>query len=198
MATSRLLYAHRMFLRENEEGRRIAPHLSRGQCLLDLGAGTGFMARWLKQAAGVEPTLCDLVDYHNRDRSLPFILQTDPARVPVPDGSFDVVLLMFVFHHIERWADQEALLDEAVRIARHRIVIAEDTPGSRVDRAFNVAWDWLLNWRHGVPKPFTFRAVDGWMELFTTRDLSVAHAETYRPVWPTLATYPHTLFVLDR
>src|SRR4051794_14274467 len=67
-----------MFLREDEEGNHIAPHLEAGQTLLDLGAGTGFMARWLKRQTGVRPTLTDVVDYHNRDRSLPFIKQDDP------------------------------------------------------------------------------------------------------------------------
>ena len=186
-----------MFLRENEEGRRIAPHLEAGQTMLDLGAGTGFMARWLQAKTGVRPALCDLVDYSNRDRSLPFIHQTDPGHVPVEDGSFDVVLMMFVFHHIARWEDQERLLDEAMRIARHRIVIAEDTPTSRLDRVCNVFWDRVLNLRHGVPTPFTFRSVDGWIELFKARSLSIAHVEIYRPWWPTLGTYHHCLFVLD-
>jgi ubiquinone/menaquinone biosynthesis C-methylase UbiE len=187
-----------MFLRENEEGRRIAPHLRPGQSLLDLGAGTGFMARWLRRQTGVRPTLCDLVDYGNRDRSMPFIHQSDPSRVPVEDGSFDVVLLMFVFHHIERWEDQELLLDEAVRIAARRVIVAEDTPTSRVDRVFNVAWDWILNLRHGVPTPFTFRSTEEWLGLFRARGLGITHVETYRPVWPTLGTYHHSLFVLDR
>ena len=105
---------------------------------------------------------------------------------------------MFVFHHMERWDEQERLLDEAVRIARHRVIIAEDTPTSRIDRALNVAWDWLLNLRHGVPTPFMFRSVEEWIELFKARDLSITHAETYRPLWPTLWTYHHTVFVLDR
>jgi len=38
-----------VFLRENEEGRRIAPPLEPGQTMLDLGAGTGFMAKWLQR-----------------------------------------------------------------------------------------------------------------------------------------------------
>jgi len=187
-----------VFLRENEEGRRIAPHLRSGQTMLDLGAGTGFMARWLRDRTGVRPTLCDLVDYANRDRSMPFIHQRDPGRVPVADGAFDVVLMMFVFHHIPRWDDQERLLDEAIRITAGRVIVAEDTPTSRLDRAFNVAWDWLLNLRHGVPTPFTFRSAGGWLELFRARELRIAHVETYRPIWPTLGTYHHTLFVLDR
>jgi len=187
-----------MFLRESEEGRRIAPHLEAGQTLLDLGAGTGFMARWLQERKGIRVTLADLVDYHNRDQRLPFIELSDPLHVPVADGSFDVVMLMFVFHHMDRYEDQEVLLDEALRIARHRVVIAEDTPTSRVDQAFNVGWDWLLNVRHGVPTPFTFRSVAGWTDLFKERSLSIAHAETYRPMWPTLKTYHHSVFVLDR
>ncbi len=187
-----------MFLRENEEGRRIAPYLRAGQTMLDLGAGTGFMARWLKSRVGVRPTLCDLVDYGNRDRRLPFLRQSDPNHVPTEDGSFDVVLMMFVLHHISRWDEQERLVDEALRIARQRVIVTEDTPGSRRERAINAGWDWLLNIRHGVPTPFTFRSARDWLKVFEARDVSVRHVETYRPVWPTLGTYRHTLFVLDR
>lgn len=186
-----------MFLRENEEGEKIVPHLAAGQSLLDLGAGTGFMARWLAKEAGVEPTLSDLVEYHNRDMSMPFIKQDDPFHVPVEDDSYDVVLLMFVFHHIEPYDDQLRLLDEAMRVARKRIIITEDTPGSGVDRIANTFWDWALNWRHGVPTPFTFRGVPEWRDVFEGRGLSVASAETYRPMWPTLKMYPHTCFALD-
>jgi SAM-dependent methyltransferase len=187
-----------MLLRENEEGRRIAPHLEPGSTMLDLGAGTGFMARWLRDQAGVHATCADVVDYANRERDLPFVRLNDPLRVPVRDGSYDAVLMMFVLHHMRRWDDQLRLLDEALRVTRRRIVIAEDTPLSRLDRLFNVGWDWILNLRHGVPTPFTFRSVEDWTGIFEARDLSIAHVETYRPLWPTLKTYHHTLFVLDR
>jgi SAM-dependent methyltransferase len=187
-----------MFLRENEVGVKIAPHLMRGQALLDLGAGTGFISRWLSERTGVEPTLTDVVSYHNREKDLPFLQLDDPFGVPVGDGSFDVVMLLFVFHHVDRFDDQERLLDEAIRIARSRLVIMEDTPRTKVDLAFNKGWDWLLNRRHHVPCPFTFRDADGWIDLFKACDLSIVHAETYRPMWPSLKTYPHSLFVLDR
>jgi hypothetical protein len=49
-----------------------------------------------------------------------------------------------------------------------------------------------------VPTPFTFRPTDEWVRAFKEQDLSIVHVETYRPRWPTLLTYPHTLFVLDR
>jgi SAM-dependent methyltransferase len=187
-----------MFLRENEVGEKIAPWLASGETMLDLGAGTGFISRWLEARTGVVPTLTDTVSYGNRAKGLPFLRSDDPFSVPVADGSFDVVMLLFVFHHVERYADQERLLDEAVRIARHRLVIMEDTPANRLDLMFNKGWDWLLNRRHGVPCPFTFRNAEGWQQLFKERDLSVMHAETYRAMWPTLRTYSHSLFVLDR
>src|SRR5438105_13720211 len=107
-----------MFLRENEVGNKVAPHLERGSTMLDLGAGTGYVSRWLKQRTGVEPTLTDVVAYHNREKTLPFLHLQDPFTVPVADGSFDIVMLLFVFHHVDRLDDQERLLDEAVRIAR--------------------------------------------------------------------------------
>jgi len=187
-----------MFLRENEVGEKIAPHLERGQTMLDLGAGTGYISRWLKERTGVEPKLTDVVSYDNREKHLPFLTLEDPFVVPVADASFDVVMLLFVFHHVKPYEDQLRLLDEAKRIARRRLVVMEDTPGSKLDLVFNKGWDWLLNRRHHVPCPFTFRSADEWAGVFKGRDLSIAHSETYRPMWPSLKTYPHSLFVLDR
>ena len=187
-----------MFLRENEVGRRLGPWLERGQTVLDLGAGTGFISRWLHNRVGVRPTLADVVSYGNRERSLPFLRLDDPFRVPVPDASFDVVMLLFVLHHVDDKEGQDRLVEEAKRVARTRIVVMEDTPRTAIDRAFNTAWDWVLNLRHGVPTPFMFRPTDEWVRVFKEKDLSIVDVETYRPRWPTLLTYPQTLFVLDR
>ena len=137
-----------MFLRENEVGRRVGPWLDRGQIVLDLGAGTGHISRWLRDRAGVRPTVADVIAYANRDRSLPFIEVHDPFSVPVEDGSFDAVMLLFVLHHVAAYEDQDRVLDEAIRIARTRVIVLEDTPRTRLDLAFNRGWDWLLNLRH--------------------------------------------------
>lgn len=185
-----------MFLRENEIGGKVARCLEPGWTLLDVGSGTGLISSYLRERAGVEPTLTDLVFY---DRTgLPRIEMTSPTTIPVDDGAFDAVMLLFVFHHMDRFEDQEALLDEAVRVARRRLVIIEDTPASRTDRVFNTFWDWVLNLRHGVPTPFTFRSANAWAEQFERRGLTIAVRDTYRAKWPTLGTYRHTLFALDR
>jgi ubiquinone/menaquinone biosynthesis C-methylase UbiE len=187
-----------VLLRENEVGGRLAPHLESGMEVLDLGSGTGLISRWLARRVGIRPTMADVTEFDNRVLDLPYIRMENPFVVPAGDSAFDAVMMLFVLHHIERWDDQVRLLREAVRVSRGRLLILEDTPTSRVDRAFNVAWDWLLNLRHGVPKPFTFRTVEGWRTVFRGLGLHERHAETYRARWPTLMTYHHTLFVLDR
>ncbi len=186
-----------MFLRENEIGGRIAPFLDPGTTLLDIGSGTGRIARWLAARVGVRPTLTDLVEYGNRVTDYPFIVMEDPVRVPAEDDAFDAVMMLFVLHHMERWEDQERLVSEAARVAKRRLVVIEDTPTSRLDRALNVFWDRTLNLRHGVPTPFTFRGPEGWRSVFRRAGLRVRHLDTYRAKWPSLMTYHHTLFILD-
>lgn len=186
-----------MFLRENEIGRRVAPHLRSGQTVLDYGSGTGRIDRWLARHTGALPVMADLVAYPNRCRELPFLELDDPFHVPAADRSFDAVLMLFALHH-NPFASQGKMVAEAVRLARGRVIVLEDTPFHAVDRLFNVAWDRVLNIRHGVPTPFTFRPVRQWLDLFMEHGLRAVHVESYRPKWPTLMTYHHTLFVLDR
>lgn len=186
-----------MFLRENEVARRVAPHLIPGEEVLDFGSGTGRLSAWLARNTGVRPTLTDLVQYSNRRQELPFVRLDDPYQVPACDGSFDVVLLLFVLHH-NPFDAQGKVLAEAARLARRRLIVIEDTPFGRMDQAFNAAWDKLLNLRHGVPTPLAFRPVQEWLGVFDELGLGVRHVESYRPKWPTLMTYHHTMFVLDR
>lgn len=186
-----------MFLRESEIGGKLAPHLEPGMDVLDLGSGTGRMSRWLAAQAGVRPTLADIIEFDNRVLGLPYVRLEDPLSLPFPDRAFDAVIMLFVLHHIEGWEDQERMVAEAARVARDRLLVIEDTPTSRLDRGFNIAWDWVLNLRHGVPKPFTFRTVEGWRDVFARAGLAVRKADTYRARWPTLMTYHHTLFVLQ-
>jgi SAM-dependent methyltransferase len=186
-----------VFLRDNEIGRRVAPHLQPGERVLDLGAGTGLISRWLARRVGVQPSLADLVRYRNCCRELPFLEMADPFHVPSEDGSFDAALLLFVLHH-NRYEAQGKVLTEATRLATRRLIVVEDTPEGRLEWACNVFWDKLLNVRHGVPTPFAFRTRDEWLAVFMEQGLAAVHVESYRPKWPTLGTYHHTLFVLER
>jgi ubiquinone/menaquinone biosynthesis C-methylase UbiE len=186
-----------MSLRDEEIGGKLAPHLEKDWEVLDLGSGTGKLARWLRERTGIRPTLADVTDFGNRVGGFPYVRLEDPLRTPFEDGSFDAVMMLFVLHHVAGWEEQEALVLEAARVAGKRLILIEDTPLTRTDRVMNTAWDWALNLRHGVPKPFSFRTAEGWRGLFRRAGLSERYSETYRPLWPTLGTYRHTVFVLD-
>jgi SAM-dependent methyltransferase len=185
-----------VFLRENEIGRRVAPHLRPGEPILDYGAGTGRISGWLAEQTGVRPTLTDLIPYSNRRRDLPFVRMDDPFHVPLADRTFDTVLLLFVLHH-NRYEEQGKVVTDAVRLARRRVIVLEDTPTGRIDLVCNMLWDRILNLRHATPTPFAFRSVAEWTDVFMEHDLSIVHCETYRAKWPTLGMYHHSLFVLD-
>jgi SAM-dependent methyltransferase len=185
-----------MFLRENEVGNRVARHLSPGWRVLDYGSGTGLVSRWLAERRGIAPVLADLVEYRNRRRDLPFLKLEDPFHVPSPDRAYDAVLLLFALHH-NAYEAQGKVLAEAARLADRRLIVIEDTPFNRLDRAFNVFWDRALNLRHRVPTPLAFRSVEEWLAMFMEHDLESVHVESYRPTWPTLMTYHHTLFVVE-
>jgi len=141
--------------------------------------------------------LADLVEYRNRRQDLPFLKLEDPYHVPAPDGAYDAVLLLFALHH-NPYEAQGKVLAEAARLSGRRVIVIEDTPFNRVDHAFNVFWDKALNLRHGVPTPMAFRGEEEWLAMFMEHDLEAVHVESYRPRWPTLMTYHHTLFVLER
>jgi SAM-dependent methyltransferase len=186
-----------VFLRDGEIGGRVAPHLRSGERVLDLGAGTGLISRWLQRKVAIQPSLAELVPYANRRREYPFLQMADPFHVPAEDRSFDAVLLLFVLHH-NRYEAQSKVLTEAARVAARRLVVLEDTPRGRLEWACNVFWDKLLNLRHGVPTPIAFRTRGEWLGMFMEHGLVAVHVESYRPKWPTLGTYHHTLFVLER
>ena len=123
-----------MFLRENEVVRKLAPWIEPGQDFLDLGSGTGLVARRLARVTRANATACDVHEFDNRIE-LPYLRQTDPLKVPAEDGSFDVVVMCFVLHHIPSWDDQLKVAAEAMRVARTRVLVLEDTPFHRVDLA---------------------------------------------------------------
>jgi ubiquinone/menaquinone biosynthesis C-methylase UbiE len=184
-------------LRSATLGPLIKRHLHPGESLLDVGGGTGFFAKWLSEHAGVAATVSDIVDYNgSRDRTLPFIHQPDPRRVPCADGSFDVVMLMFVLHHIETPDLQELLLREATRVARKRVIVIEDTPVSAWDWRMNKLFDWILNIRHGIPTPFTFRSAAGWSEAFSRNRIGLTDVKSFRSVWPSFGLYRQSMFIL--
>src|SRR3989454_4489644 len=138
----RLLQA---FLRRyaHAEARALLPWI-RGPRLLDLGAGEGWVAEALRTRAAVWACAVDVGPF--RLAAEPYVVY-DGARLPFGDGAFDTTLLSLALHHAET---PEAVLDEAVRVTRGRLLVVESVYRDRLERFWLDLLDGHLNrHRHG-------------------------------------------------
>lgn len=106
--------------------------------VLDLGSCFGFLTMLLAERPRTEVVATDLssgtvelLRRMARHRRLAIgSLVCDSARIPLPDGAFDTVLAVHLLEHLapeHGWA----VLVEALRLARHRVVVAvplEESP----------------------------------------------------------------------
>lgn len=135
---------YRNSLRHLEEGSAAfapihehAASLVAGDEVVDLGSCFGFFPLRLA-AAGLAVTATDLSEPTMAllDRTGPRLhrplrtLACDAARVPLPDRAADTVTVLHLLEHLDA-ATAGTVLREAVRLARHRVVVAvpfEDVP----------------------------------------------------------------------
>jgi SAM-dependent methyltransferase len=131
--------------------------------VLDVGCGEGYVGEELRSRGVKEAWGVDILDLR-RNKEGAFALY-DGQHLPFPDERFDLVMLNFVLHHVpdER---KIGLVREALRVARHKVFILEDTPTTAFDR--------FVSQRHGdayrrkidSDAPFGFLTPAEWQWLF--------------------------------
>ena len=170
----------------------MARFLEKGQSVLDVGAGEGYVGEKLGKRLGGE---IQLVDILNQNRtSLPLDIY-EGRRLPYVSGAFDVSLLVFVLHHAEH-ADE--LLRETLRVSR-RVVILESTYVWKWELALLRGLDRLANRLRSegaVPMqegPLRFRTHDEWLACFQKAGAYVIHAQRTRR-----CVDRQSLFVVER
>jgi SAM-dependent methyltransferase len=163
--------------------------------VLDVGCGEGYVAEELAGRGARQVHAVDIVDVR-RNRRGPFKL-FDGVRLPFADRRFDLVMLSFVLHHVPD--DRKiALLSEALRVARGKVFILEDTPVSFFDR--------LANRRHGQAyrkkidsaAPFGFLTPGEWRWLFRGLGVEAESRPLGRFCRSMLQPFARTAFVLRR
>jgi SAM-dependent methyltransferase len=148
------------------QARDVAPWVV-GRRVLDLGAGEGFVTARLR-AVGRLVCGVDVGPFH-RVR-IPYVVY-DGARLPFADGAFDTTLLLLVLHHCAKPA---AVLDEAARVTRHRLVVTESVYRSRSELFWLRLLDPRVNRRRhggGMPPAASFHPAPEWEALFDSRGL---------------------------
>ncbi len=173
----------------------IAPHLRRGDSVLDVGCGQAHVLDELRgRGAGI---ICgaDIVDMRAND-AIPF-QKYDGGSLPFPDRAFDVVVLSFVLHHVpdER---KLRLVHEAVRVSRCKILIIEDTPSNLFDRLFNRRHGETYRRKIRSTAAFGFLTAGEWRWLFRGMGIEPETRPLSRFCRSILQPFARTLFVLTR
>jgi ubiquinone/menaquinone biosynthesis C-methylase UbiE len=167
----------------------VADHVDDGQAVLDLGAGTGWVGKRLAERKRCDVRLVDVLDCNETD--LPLTVY-DGKTIPAADKSVDVVTLVFVLHHA---VNQEQILTEASRVARHKIILVEDTPKNLMELSIDRTCDAFMSLEHGFYNPATYRNVGQWRRVFEELGLPLVYERTIKPFFPFY--YTKAVFVLD-
>ncbi|MDA1337400.1 MAG: class I SAM-dependent methyltransferase [bacterium] len=171
----------------------IGPFLTKGERVLDIGAGGGWSGELMAEKKEVDMRLLDIEDF-NRSK-LPLTLY-DGENIPFENNSFDTSLLLFVLHHC---SDPLLVLKEAIRISKNRIIIHEDTYTSSFGRALASINDFISNFPFFITNPmkmnmpYNYRTVTDWEGVFQELRLRVVSKRTTSHFMT-----KHVLFVLEK
>ena len=147
---------------------RIAAHIGPGQRLLDVGCGSGSLARAL--AAQVPGLHIEGAERAPRGQEGFPVHRCDAAALPVGDKSFDVVVVADMLHH-----DRQPLniLKECGRVARSLVIVKD-----HLRRGLFSYWricllDWAANTPYGVPCLFRYHNMNEWRTILRDANLEV-------------------------
>jgi ubiquinone/menaquinone biosynthesis C-methylase UbiE len=135
------------------------PHLQAADRVLDVGAGDCRLAARIQQKMGCTVVPVDVENFNQTSLKLTLF---DGKTLPFEDNSFDAVLLIFVLHHAE---DAAAVLAEARRVSRSRVIVLEDVTTSWWDRTMFRGFHRWLAWSEKISYPYHEKRPAEWTEL---------------------------------
>lgn len=147
--------------------------IKKGEKILDVGAGGGWVTEEIQKRKNNKVTLLDVIDFNQTNLKL---VLYNGEKIPFSNNSFDAVLLIYVLHHTK---NPLKVLEEAKRVTKDRIIIFEDTFSSYFDKFFLCFRDVLTNLLGFLVKPFkkkvpfNFKEVPEWERIFEDFRLKV-------------------------
>lgn len=152
----------------NHQIKEIAPYLTVGSKVIDIGSGNGIIAERISKKLGVNVSLVDVVD--KRKVKLPLTLY-DGQKLPFESKTFDSALLIFVLHHTEA---PENVLAEAKRVVNNNIIIYEDIiTRNPFDKIGNFLHGFVFNKAWKLENRATFKTEQEWRDIFKHLNLKI-------------------------
>lgn len=162
---------HRVVVRDRRVrvlAQHLAPLIPSGAAVLDLGCGDGAIALALAEARpDVQVTGADVLV---RPRARIDVLPFDGVRVPVPDRSFDVALMVDVLHHTRA---PETLMREALRVTRAGLLVKDHVKKGLLAGPTLRLMDWVGNRYEGVGLTYNYWREERWAEAWRALGLTV-------------------------
>jgi len=127
--------------------------------VLDIGGGWGFFVEPLQRSRDCDVTVLDVVEpaFHKAP-----VVTYGGDKIPFPDRSFDVSLLITVLHHVPI---PEKILAEARRVTRRLVIVVEDLYRNWVGRIWTILRDSFFTLEF-VGHPRQFRKKEEWQRSF--------------------------------
>lgn len=138
--------------------------------ILDIGGGWGFYGEPLEKR-GHSHTVLEVINPGYQ--RAPVVIYDPSKPMPFPDKSFDVSLFVTVLHHIP---DPQAVLREAKRITRDRIIVVEDLYHHALGRLWTIFRDQLYNCEF-YGHPCQFKKKEEWLRIFEALDFGVLNTQ---------------------
>jgi SAM-dependent methyltransferase len=153
---------------------------------LDVGCGDGLLTHIILNRR--KDTDAQGIDVLLRENARIKITQFNGEVIPYPPKSFDVVMFVDVLHHTE---NPLTLLQEAIRVARRRILIKDHTLKGFLADPILRFMDRIGNARHRVSLPYNYWTESRWRDTFQNLGLKVVRWKSELNLYPPPA---HWLF----
>jgi ubiquinone/menaquinone biosynthesis C-methylase UbiE len=148
--------------------RTCSPFIKERDRVLDLGCGSAIISQVLKDYFQADVMGADVID--RRIFPIPFRIIDDGKTLPFANKEFDEVLIAYVLHHAE---NPEALLKEAVRVAKDKIIIFEDLPEGTISSFFCRIHGFSFDNFFGNKSHTSFKTGEEWEKLFKQLNLEI-------------------------
>lgn len=142
--------------------RLITPHLQAGDKVLDVGCGTGNLAKALSQSPNCpqDATFTGLERVRRGGEPIE-VVEYDGTTFPFEDDSFDLVILADVLHHEQ---DPSRLLAECKRVTRRLLIVKDHQRKGPLAQQRISLIDWAANAPYGVPCLYRYNTQAQWTQ----------------------------------
>lgn len=147
--------------------------------VLDVGCGDGRLARLITEKRW-DISITGIDVQRRSEAEIPVEI-FDGESIPYGDDSFDIVMFVDVLHHVRQ---PIALLREAVRVARHGILIKDHLLEGTLAYSTLRIMDWVGNARHGVALPYNYWRLAKWHRVFDKLRLNINFWESNLRLYP--------------